>query len=65
MKLSPRVFTSLAPAPRSASVMRWRGAPGTYRQVGWNWMNSRLSSRAPARDAIATPDPMQLGWLEV
>ncbi|MNP16596.1 hypothetical protein D3C76_1090000 [compost metagenome] len=57
MKRSPLGSRSNAPSPRSASVIRKLLACGWYRQVGWNWLNSRLATRQPARQAMAIPSP--------
>jgi hypothetical protein len=38
---------------------------GWYRQVGWNWMNSMLPTRQPARQAIAMPSPVAVSGLVV
>jgi len=39
--------------------------PGLDRAVGWNWMNSRSTSAAPARQAMAMPSPVATGGLVV
>ena len=49
MKASPCWLTSTPPSPRTASEMRKFFASRLKKQVGWNWMNSRLATRAPAR----------------
>ena len=54
-----------APSPRSASVIRKLRSCGWYRQVGWNWMNSMLPTRQPARQAIAMPSPVEVSGLLV
>jgi hypothetical protein len=38
---------------------------GWYRQVGWNWMNSMLPTRQPARQAAAMPSPVAVSGLVV
>ncbi len=38
---------------------------GWYRQVGWNWMNSMLPMRQPARQAMAMPSPVEVSGLVV
>ncbi|MNE42747.1 hypothetical protein D3C80_1368950 [compost metagenome] len=57
MKRSPLGSLSRPPSPRTASVIRKFFACGWYRQVGWNWLNSRLPTRQPARQAMAMPSP--------
>ena len=49
MNRSPSRFTRCAPSPRSASVSRVRGLPGTNRVVGWNCRYSQFTIRAWAR----------------
>ncbi len=49
MKRSRAPLRSNPPSPRSASLSRNSGTPGTRRLVGWNWTNSMSSRRAPAR----------------
>src|SRR5512141_1897973 len=54
MKRSPLGRRSRPPSPRTASEIRNDFACGWKRQVGWNWMNSRFATAAPAqRDAVA------------
>jgi len=51
------MFLSMPPSralPRTAEL----GAPGRNSAVGWNWMNSRSMSSAPARQAMAMPSPV-------
>ena len=58
----PSASTSTAPSPRSASLSR---SPFSASTVGWNCMNSRSASRAPARKAMAMPSPVAPGGFVV
>ena len=56
---SPSSLTSSAPSPRTASVTRKPSrSPGTATAVGWNCMNSRSASAAPASWASVRPEPI-------
>ncbi len=61
----PSRARSTAPSPRTASEMRKDLARGWYRQVGWNCMNSRFMTEAPARHAMATPSPVAMSGFDV
>ena len=65
MNARPSGESSTPPSPRTASLIRKPSAPGTARAVGWNWMYSALTMRAPARCAIASPSPRAPGGLVV
>ena len=57
---------SSAPSPRTASVIRKPSrAPSLTSAVGWNCMNSRSASAAPAAWASARPTPTEPGGLVV
>ncbi len=59
MKRLPSEFFSTPPSPRTDSVTRMPlTLGGQTMPVGWNWMNSMLSSVAPARSASACPSPV-------
>ena len=60
MKARPERVLSTAPSPRTASEMRKAGSSVGKRTVGWNWTNSMLATRAPARNAMATPSPVAM-----
>ena len=66
-RVPPLLAGSLSspPSPRTASVMRKLLTCGWYRQVGWNWMNSRFATRQPARHAAAMPSPVAVSGLVV
>ncbi len=53
------------PSPRTASLIRKVFSCGWYSPVGWNWMNSRLDTRQPARQAAAMPSPVAVLGLVV
>src|SRR3989440_3276004 len=63
MKRLPSPSTRYAPAPRSASdtsgccAVSPAAAPRNN-AVGWNWTNSMSVTAAPARNASATPSPV-------
>jgi len=65
MKAAPSSRRSTAPSPRTASLIRNVLSRAGYSAVGWNWMNSMLAMRAPARYAIATPSPVAMDGLVV
>jgi len=68
VKRRPLLFRSFAPSPRSVSESSRRGVVERLafaRAVGWNWMNSRFWSFAPARAAIAIPSPVAIAGLVV
>jgi hypothetical protein len=65
MKRVPSGSSSLPPSPRTASLMRKDLARGWYSPVGWNWMNSMLPTRQPARQAAAMPSPVAVSGLVV
>ncbi|MGY4362146.1 hypothetical protein ACVW0J_008639 [Bradyrhizobium sp. i1.7.7] len=58
MKRSPSPLISVAPSPRSASVASGAGSRPTMMAVGWNCTNSGSAITAPARAAIARPEPL-------
>ena len=49
MNGSPSGVSNTPPSPRTASEIKNFVAPGMCNAVGWNWMYSRLITRAPAR----------------
>ena len=64
-KRSPSASSSVAPSPRIASVTRKPSRPGTpVTAVGWNCMNSRSASAAPAaaREQQADARASPAGW---
>ena len=63
--LAPCWSHSRAPSPRTASLIRKWGAPGSIRAVGWNCTNSRSRTAAPANQAMATPSPLAWAGLVV
>ena len=65
MKAVPSRVRSTAPSPRTASEMRKAGSSVGWSAVGWNWMNSMLAMRAPARYAMAMPSPVAIAGLVV
>ena len=59
---SPRSSRRRAPSPRSASD---RSTDESTSVVGWNWVNSRSATAAPARYAAAMPSPTAPGGFVV
>ena len=60
VKRRPEASSSVAPSPRTASVISspsW-GVPGRARAVGWNWQNSRSARSAPAAAPRTGPAPI-------
>ena len=56
----------MPPSPRTDSVTRMpRTDGGQTMPVGWNWMNSMLTSVAPAVSASACPSPVYSQEFEV
>jgi len=50
MKASSCYCARMPPSPRTASVIKKEGLmPGSYKAVGWNWMNSIFSILPLAR----------------
>ena len=65
-KRSPSAPCSVAPSPRTASVIRKPSRPRRpATAVGWNWTNSRSASAAPAARASSRPEPKEPGGLVV
>ena len=65
-KRSPFASWSVAPSPRTASEIRNPSRPLTpTTAVGWNWVNSRSASWAPAARASRRPEPNDPGGLVV
>ena len=59
MKRLSSELRSTPPSPRTDSVTRIPLTDGGHTMpVGWNWMNSMLTSDAPARSASACPSPV-------
>ena len=59
MNRLPSELRSTPPSPRTDSVTRMPLTDGGQTMpVGWNWMNSMLSSVEPARSASAWPSPV-------
>ena len=57
----PAASSSVAPSPRTASVIRapsCSACPGSASAVGWNWQSSRSASSAPAAWASTAPAPI-------
>ena len=50
---------------RAASEIRNDFASGWKRHVGWNCMNSRFATGAPARNAAASPSPVAMSGFVV
>ena len=63
--LFPAASQRRAPSPRTASLIRKWGAPGSISAVGWNCTNSRSRTAAPALQAMATPSPLAWAGLVV
>ena len=65
-KRSPSGPCSVAPSPRTASEIRKPSRPlRPTTAVGWNWVNSRSASIAPAWRASSRPEPNEPGGLVV
>ncbi len=65
-KRSPSGPWSVAPSPRTASEIRKPSLPlRPTTAVGWNWVNSRSASIAPAWRASSRPEPNEPGGLVV
>ena len=62
---NPSEVINIAPAPRSASVIRNGCFPGIAKEVGWNCMNSICLVFTEARCAIAIPSPVATDGLVV
>src|SRR6185436_4800038 len=59
MNRSPLLFLRMPPSPRTPSVTRMpRTDSGHTMPVGWNCVNSRSISSAPASNASAMPSPV-------
>ena len=65
-KRSPSGPCSVAPSPRTASEIRKPSLPGSpTTAVGWNWVNSRSASIAPAWRPSSRPEPNEPGGFVV
>ncbi len=66
MNRLPSELRSTPPSPRTDSVTRMPFTDGGQTMpVGWNWMNSMLSTLAPARRARPRPSPVYSHEFEV